>query len=66
MYRNIIIALFLVVITGCGKAQSITDNVLPATEFSQKLDKTKDAQLVDVRTSGEFKNGHLKNAMNID
>ncbi|MDO3423319.1 thioredoxin domain-containing protein [Chryseobacterium sp. APV1] len=66
MYRNIIIALFLVVITGCGKAQSVTGNVLPATEFSHKLDKTKDAQLVDVRTSGEFKNGHLKNAMNID
>jgi len=66
MYRNIIVAFFLVVITGCGKAQSITDKVLPATEFSQKLDKTKDAQLVDVRTSGEFKNGHLKNAMNID
>jgi hypothetical protein len=41
MYRNIIIALFLVVITGCGKAQSITDNVLPATEFSKNSIKPK-------------------------
>lgn len=67
MYKNFIIAFFLMVLTGCGKAQSNhNESSLPATEFSEKLSKTKDAQLIDVRTSGEFQNGHLKNAMNID
>ncbi len=67
MYRNLIIALCAIMLTRCGKAQKIQDeSSLPATEFSQKLDQTKDAQLVDVRTPGEFRNGHLKNAMNID
>lgn len=67
MYKNIIIVFFLIVLTGCGKAQNgKNESSLPATEFSKKLDQTKDAQLVDVRTPGEFRNGHLKNAMNID
>ncbi|MGE4513859.1 MAG: thioredoxin domain-containing protein [Chryseobacterium sp.] len=67
MYKNIIVVFFLIVLTGCGKAQnSKNESSLPATEFSKKLDQTKDAQLVDVRTPGEFRNGHLKNAMNID
>ena len=67
MYKNLIIAFFLMVLTGCGKAQSNhNESSLPVTEFSEKLSKTKDAQLIDVRTPGEFQNGHLKNAMNID
>jgi len=65
MYKNLIIVFFLTVLTGCGKAQN-KESSLSATEFSEKLDKMKDAQLVDVRTPGEFQNGHLKNAMNID
>lgn len=65
MYKNLIVAFFLMVITGCGKAQN-RESSLPAAEFSEKLAKTKDAQLVDVRTPAEFQNGHLKNAMNID
>lgn len=53
--------------TGCGKAQNNkSESSLPAIEFSKKLGQTKDVQLVDVRTPGEFRNGHLKNAMNID
>lgn len=67
MYKNLIVVFFLFVLTGCGKAQTNkSENSLPATEFSKKLDQAKDAQLVDVRTPGEFKNGHLKNAMNVD
>ena len=67
MYKNLIVAFFLIILTGCGKAQKNKNgSSIPATEFSQKLDQTKDAQLVDVRTSGEFRNGHLKNAMNIN
>lgn len=67
MYKNFIVAFFLIVLTGCGKAQNgNSKNSLAAVEFSTKLNQTKDAQLVDVRTPGEFRNGHLKDALNID
>jgi len=66
MYKNLIVLFFLIILTGCGKAQNNGNSNLSATEFSKKLNQTKDAQLVDVRTPGEFRNGHLKNAMNID
>ena len=67
MYKNLIIAFTLLLITGCGKAQNNKGNSsLSATEFSQKLLQTQDAQLVDVRTPAEFQNGHLPNAMNIN
>jgi len=67
MYKNLIAVFFLIVLTGCGKAQNTkSESSLPATEFSKRLDQTKEAQLVDVRTPVEFRNGHLKNAMNID
>ncbi|AZA92941.1 Thioredoxin C-1 [Chryseobacterium nakagawai] len=67
MYKNLIVVFFLILLTGCGKAQNNkSESSLPAIEFSKKLGQTKDVQLVDVRTPGEFRNGHLKNAMNID
>lgn len=59
-------ALFGVV--GCNNAQ----NKLPAganlavAEFAEKLKNTPNAQLVDVRTPGEFEKGHLVNALNVD
>jgi thioredoxin 1 len=45
-----------------GKAQV----VLNTDQFKQKLKSTKDAQLIDVRTPGEYKEGHLANSTNID
>ncbi|WP_312346235.1 thioredoxin domain-containing protein [Chryseobacterium binzhouense] len=66
MYKNLIVLFFVILLTGCGKAQNNGESNLSATEFSEKLNQTEDAQLVDVRTPGEFRNGHLKNAMNID
>jgi thioredoxin len=66
MYKNLIVLFFVILLTGCGKAQNNGESNLSATEFSEKLNQTKDAQLVDVRTPGEFRKGHLKNAMNID
>jgi thioredoxin 1 len=39
---------------------------LSADEFQQKIQSTKNGQLVDVRTPGEYKKGHLKQAKNID
>ncbi len=39
---------------------------LSASEFSTKINQTEGAQIVDVRTPGEFGGGHLENALNID
>ena len=67
MYRSIIIAIFALVMTSCSKAQNIESiSALTATEFSEKLKKTPNAQVVDVRTLSEYKKGHLQNAVNID
>lgn len=39
---------------------------LPAEEFADKLDKTPNAVVLDVRTADEFKEGFIGNAENID
>ena len=39
---------------------------LTAVDFKKKLDQAGNAQLVDVRTPGEYAEGHLQNAVNID
>jgi len=43
----------------------IINKKLVATDFKAKIDSNK-LQLVDVRTPEEFKEGHIKNAGNID
>lgn len=39
---------------------------LPPTEFSEKIKEQTSAQIVDVRTPGEFEKGHLPNAKNMN
>lgn len=39
---------------------------LSVDQFESKLKEIPDAQLVDVRTPGEYLNGHLKNAVNMN
>ena len=41
-------------------------SVLPCKEFEEKLGATEAAQLVDVRTPGEYAGGTINNAVNID
>jgi thioredoxin 1 len=40
--------------------------VLDTGDFEKKLTSAKQPQLIDVRTPGEFKDGHLQNSKNID
>jgi rhodanese-related sulfurtransferase len=40
--------------------------VLSTQQFAEKIGKASPLQLVDVRTSAEFKAGHLEHAINID
>ena len=67
--KHLIVQLSIVFLTGavfvaCG--QTDNEQVLSPDIFSQKLSNANDGQLVDVRTPEEFKEGHLKGAVNID
>ncbi len=78
MMRIIPIALLAVSVIACqpqsgtdgGPQTAATDGLISETisidAFEQKLAGTPDAQLIDVRTPGEFAQGHLTNAVNIN
>lgn len=57
-----IVAFLVVLYVNKGAAQF----KVPAKEFQEKLGKNKSAQLIDIRTPGEFQSGHLKGSRNID
>ena len=62
--KNTITIFLLMFAAACNTAQ--TNFVLSAADFKLKIDETKNAQLIDVRTSDEFNDGHLANALNYD
>ena len=55
----------MLLLYSCGMGQS-GDKVLTPQEFKQQLSETEGGVLLDVRTPGEFAQGHLENAVNID
>ena len=62
---SFVICLFC--IHGCVNAQNEGVNyVLPANEFSAKINAQRNEFLLDVRSPEEFKKGHLADAVNID
>ena len=67
-YLSIILATVIFLFNSCTNGQSApSDNPsVSAAEFSKKIAEFPDALLIDVRTPGEFSQGHLKNAVNYD
>lgn len=64
--RTLILALLLCsILFGCN-GQSPAVKTVDVNEFSAKLNATKNAQLIDVRTPEEFANQKIGNALNID
>ena len=57
------IILSLLLLVACN---SQSQNVLSPSEFKSTLAAKENAQLLDVRTPGEYKDGYLANAVNID
>lgn len=54
-------------VQSCSNAQCVvSDKVLAAADFSEKMATCPDAVILDVRTPEEFASGHLENAVNID
>jgi thioredoxin 1 len=58
--------LVLLVITILAASQATAQQKLDAAGFEKQLATAKDAQVLDVRTKGEFGADHLKSAMNAD
>ena len=61
MRALLIVFVFLAFQFGCS--QKVSKN-MPITAFEQKM--LEDAVLIDVRTPGEYAEGHLENAQNIN
>lgn len=62
--KNVLLAYLLLVAFSCY-SQSETAAKLSADEFELAI-MTKDVQVLDVRTAGEFKSGAIKNALQAD
>jgi len=66
-YLSIILATVAIVFNSCTNGQSTPSGPsIPAIEFSKKIAELPDAPIIDVRTPGEFSQGHLQNAINYD
>lgn len=68
MKKTTLLLLIGILFTGisCNNKKESNATTLSETEFSEKINQTPLAQIVDVRTPEEFEKGHLKNAKNID
>ncbi|MFZ2905178.1 MAG: thioredoxin domain-containing protein [Cyclobacteriaceae bacterium] len=64
MKSIVLLIVFLFSMGACTTGQ--VKGALTANEFANKLKEQPTAQLVDVRTAGEFSKGHIHNALNID
>ncbi|MEI6817680.1 MAG: thioredoxin domain-containing protein [Bacteroidota bacterium] len=53
-------------ISQVSKDSATIKGSLSVNDFEAKLNATKDAQLIDVRTPDEYNSGHLKDAINMD
>lgn len=62
-YRTIILFFNIFIFFSC---HAQTGNTLTAAEFEKGISNKDSVQLLDVRTAGEFKDGHIKNALLAD
>jgi thioredoxin len=66
-YISIIFVTVTFIFNSCSNGQSSPSNPsVSASEFSKKIAELPGAPIIDVRTPGEFSQGHLKNAINYD
>ncbi len=66
-WKYIVVLPVILVFSACGIGQSESGStVLNAKAFQEKITTTPEGIVLDVRTPGEFTEGHLENAVNID
>jgi thioredoxin 1 len=61
-----IVPAIMLLLHSCGTAQKKSYSLLDADAFGDTLKHTPEAIVLDVRTAGEFAEGHIANAVNID
>lgn len=64
--KNFIIIILPTLLLWSCQSNNGTKEVLSAVEFQSAIDKNQGALILDVRTPGEFENGHISNALNVD
>lgn len=64
MKRIAYILLLFVLISGCTQSQNITS--LNAAQFEKHMKEKADKIILDVRTAGEYADGHIPGAVMID
>lgn len=64
-YISLILIISFTILSCKGKISENIKNIDPKT-FAEKIKETPNAQIIDVRTPGEFAAGHIENAVNID
>ena len=63
--KTILVFACLMLLSGCN-SQTKSEQTISASDFAAKIEKSDDAQILDVRTPAEFSSGHLVNAKNSD
>lgn len=66
MKKFISLVLIFVLLTSCQGQTPKTVSTIDGTSYAEKLAKTQNPQLIDVRTPEEFSVEHLENASNIN
>ena len=67
MSKSMVILFITVLLSSCGgESMKQGSAKLSSVEFYERIKDAEDAQIVDVRTPEEFKNGHLENAFNLN
>ena len=62
--KSIIATAIIILSISCSNSQNF--KIVEVAAFKATLEKTNNAQLIDVRTADEFNSGHIDNAKNID
>ncbi len=67
-FSGLVVLFIAIGFTACksNASQNGVGGTLAADAFEKKMNETAGAQIADVRTPGEYSEGHIKNAINID
>lgn len=66
MRSTLYLFLFFAMLWSCNSQTSTAVETISPKDFADKISQTPNAQLIDVRTPGEYASDHIGNAQNID
>lgn len=66
MYKYLILLLLTLQSCNAQNNTKVDKHLIDTKEFSEGIEKSEQVQLLDVRTPGEFSQGHIPNSVNYD